>query len=109
VKYKLLIVFSFLALATVNVTAAEVLRNNPFEQPEMVEDLRSAKAGTKAAAGMELHGTILDGDDSLANIDGEYYRINQEVSGYRVVRIESGSVIMSRSGDEKILTLHKDE
>lgn len=96
-----------MALAFVNTTAtaAEILRHNPFEQPEGL----GANGKSTTTASMELRGTVMDGRDALANIDGEYYRTNQEVYGYRVVRIESGSVTLRRSGDERILTLHSDE
>jgi len=105
VNYKRIILLSGLVLAVVNATAAEILRHNPFEQPEQLDT--NGKSTTTAS--LELRGTVLDGHDALANIDGEYYRINQEVSGYRVVQIESGSVTLSRSGDEKVLTLHDSE
>lgn len=95
-------------MATFNATAAEMLMHNPFEQPDILEG-RSQMADTRASAKLELRGTVMDGDDSVANIDGEYYRLDQEVSGYRVVRIESGSVTLSRSGNETVLTLYKDE
>ncbi len=89
--------------------ASEMLRYNPFEQPEMREASRSKPGATMAAASMELRGTVVDGQDSLANIDGEYYRLNHEVSGYRVVHIDNGSVTLSRGDNELVLTLHEDE
>ena len=89
--------------------ASEMLRYNPFEQPEMRDVSREKPGTTTAAASMELRGTVVDGQDSLANIDGEYYRLNHEVSGYRVVRIANGSVTLSRGDSELVLTLHKDE
>lgn len=104
-NYKLIILLSGLAMTVFNTTAAEILRHNPFEQPEGL----ATNDKSTTTARLELRGTVMDGDDSMADIDGEYYRINQEVSGYRVVRIESGSVTLSRSGDEKILTLHNNE
>jgi len=108
VNYKFLILLSVLVTATFNAAAAEMLRHNPFEQPDNIEG-RNQKVDTRASAKLELRGTVMDGDDSVANIDGEYYRLNQEVSGYHVVRIESGSVTLSRSGIETVLTLYKDE
>ena len=64
---------------------------------------------TTNAAGLELRGTLIDGQDSMANIGGEYYRLNHEVAGYRVVRIEYGSVTLLRAGNEMVLTLRDDE
>ena len=93
----------------VNAPASEVLRYNPFEQPDMNSVDRGGPGTTTTAAGMELRGTLVDGQDSMANIDGEYYRLNHEVSGYRIVRIESGSVTLHRAGNETVLTLRDDE
>ena len=90
-------------------TATEVLRHNPFEQPDMNSADWGGPGNTTTAAGMELRGTLVDGEDSMANIDGEYYGLNHEVSGYRIVRIESGSVTLSRAGNETVLTMHDDE
>jgi hypothetical protein len=97
-----------LVVASMNAVASEILRYNPFEQPDLADGGRGA-GKTKATASMELRGTVIDGQDSLANIDGEYYRLNHELSGYRVIRIENGSVTLSRSGNETVLTLHNDE
>ncbi len=109
--YKLSILSFGFALTVFSVYAfsSEVLRYNPFEQPDMAEGGRGANGNATAATSMELRGTVIDGHDSLVNIGGEYYRLNQEVSGYRVTRIESGSVTLSRGGNEKILTLREDE
>ena len=92
-----------------NTFAYEMLRYNPFEQPEMREAGRGKPGTTMAATSMELRGTVVDGPDSLANIDGEYYRIDHEIAGYRVVRIDNGSVTLTRGGNERVLTLHDDE
>ena len=89
--------------------ASEVLKHNPFEQPYMADGNRASSGNTAVASGMELRGTLIDGPDSMANIDGEYYRLNHEVSGYRIVRIESGSVTLTRAGNETVLTLRDDE
>ena len=89
--------------------ASEELRYNPFEQPDMNSVDLGGPGNTTTAAGMELRGTLVDGQDSMVNIDGEYYRLNHEVSGYRIVRIESGSVTLHRAGNETVLTLRDDE
>lgn len=106
--YKLIIMLSGLVMADVNAMAAEILRHNPFEQPDVIQG-RSQKGTTTDSAKLELRGTVIDGHDSVANIGGEYYRVDQELSGYRVVRIESGSVTLSRSGTKMVLTLQKNE
>jgi len=109
--YRLSILSFGLALTvfSVNASSSEALRYNPFEQPDLTEGGWGANGNATAATSIELRGTVIDGHDSLVNIGGKYYRLNQEVSGYRVIRIESGSVTLSRGGNKKILTLHKNE
>ena len=103
-------IFSVALLASAfTAIAAEFLKYNPFEQPYMAEGKRGGSGNSAGVSGMELRGTLIDGPDSMANIDGEYYRLNHEVSGYRITRIENGSVTLTRAGNETVLTLHDDE
>jgi hypothetical protein len=89
-----------------NAAAYEILKHNPFEQPDTI-DRAGGKRGK--AAVMELRGTVVDGANSLANIGGEYYRLDHEVAGYRVIRIENGSVTLGRGGTETVLTIHNND
>lgn len=88
--------------------ASQALRHNPFEQPDWLGN-RAGIYGINADSGsMKLRGTVIDGDNSLVNIDGKYYRLQEEVSGYRIIQIESGSVTLRRGENETVLML-KDE
>lgn len=98
-----------LALLDVNAAATDVLVHNPFEQPDVSSGQLTSNADKAADGSMELRGTVIDGHDSLVNIDGKYYRLQQEVSGYRVIRIEGGSVTLRRGDIETVLTLHNDK
>ena len=110
-NHKVVITVACLALTAAgnNVAASEILRHNPFEQPDL--ETGRFKPGTNKASRNELklRGTMIDGADSLVNIDGKFYRLNQEVSGYRVKRIKSTSVTLQRGNSETVLTLKNDE
>ena len=110
-KYKTVIVLACLALAvvSVNASASELLRYNPFEQPDMSADQSQASLNKASRNKMKLRGTVIDGDDSLVNIDGEFFRLNQEVAGYRVIKIKNTSVTLLRGANEMVLTLNDDE
>ena len=95
--------------AAVNVAASEVLKYNPFEQPDLYDGSWNGNGKAAASSALELRGTLVDGEDSMANIGGDYYRLNHEVSGYRILRIETGSVTLTRAGNETVLTIHEDE
>lgn len=98
--------FIVIVVASFNAKAFEELRYNPFEQPD---NLMQTSAGNTAGNAMQLRGTVIDGDDSLVNISGKFYRLNQEVSGYYVVRIESTSVTLRRGSSETVLVLNDNE
>jgi hypothetical protein len=105
-KYKTFIAMLCLGLLfSVNAKAAELLRYNPFEQPDMTSAQSQASANKVSRNDMKLRGTVIDGDDSLVNIDGEFYRLNQEIAGYRVIRIKNSSVTLLRGANEMVLTL----
>ena len=110
-KYKTVIVLACLALAvvSVNASASELLRYNPFEQPDMSADQSQASLNKASRNKMKLRGTVIDGDDSLVNIDGEFFRLNQEVAGYRVIKIKNTSVTLLRGANEMVLTLNDDD
>jgi hypothetical protein len=100
---------AFLALSTVSsyTVAENILRFNPFQQPDMRLD--KASFNREVGNDLKLRGTVIDGSDSMVNIGGEFYRLNQEVDGYRIVRIESGKVTLHRGVNETVLTLNDDK
>lgn len=96
-----------LAAASDNVKALDTLRYNPFEQPDMSADL--LQTNTNKTHEMKLRGTVIDGQDSLVNISGKFYRLNQVVGDYLVISIKSTSVTLRRGSNETVLTLNDDE
>ena len=111
-KYGLHIVLGYMLFSTADVTvinASELLRHNPFEKPEISTDMSQAKNKIILKNEMKLRGTLIDGKDSMANIDGKFYRINQQVAGYRVIRIKRTSVTLQSAGSEMVLTLNNYE
>ncbi len=99
------LVFMASVAVSFNANGLEVLIHNPFEQPNMsAAQLMNANQGNGNE--MKLRGTVIDGKDSLANIGGKFYRLNQEIADYHVVRIESTSETLRRGDNETVLTLH---
>ncbi len=110
-KYKDFIGLACLGLVavSVNARASELLRYNPFEQPDMSTEQTQASLNKISRNKMKLRGTVIDGDDSLVNIDGGFFRLNQEVAGYRVIQIKNASVTLLRGANEMVLTLNDDD
>lgn len=87
--------------------ASDELRHNPFEQPEM--STGRIQTNTGQVSTMKLRGTVIDGTDSIVNINGKFYRFNDEVAGYRVVGIARKSVTLRRGSSEIKLILNENE
>ena len=112
-KYNFVTIFILLSLFSTRIGADTfsviTLVNNPFEKPEMDSDQLHSNADEKNRGEMKLRGIVLDGDDSLVNIGGQFYRLNQQVSGYDVVEITGTSVTIRRGSSERELTLNDDD
>lgn len=108
-NHKLLIVTVVLILSTASesVIAENVLKYNPFQRPSLEFEKNNTSRGVNNQ--LKLRGTVVDGEDSMVNIDGKFYRLDEKVSGYRVVYIESGKVILHRGVNQTILTLNDDK
>jgi hypothetical protein len=106
-NYRLLTGLFFLLLITGSAVAESVLRFNPFQQPDMALEKNNASKNVNNT--LKLRGTVVDGEDSIVNIDGKFYRLDEKVSGYRVVNIESGKVTLHRGVNETVLTLNDDD
>ena len=105
---KIITVLTFMTLiiSSVAASASEALRYNPFEQPDASEGLQTT---SNLANELKLRGTVIDGVNSLVNINGKFYRFNQEVAGYRIVRIARKSVTLRRGTTDAVLLLNDKE
>ena len=98
------LIYIMLALSWQSVIAADALRHNPFEKPEMMQPRQ--QANVTQVGELKLRGTVIDGVNSLVNINGKFYRFNQEIAGYRIVRIARDSVTLRRGTSDTVLLLN---
>ena len=103
-KHNLAVILGVLLTITSTSGVGEKLKNNPFEKPEVISGLGGPGSNYKGS--LKLRGTVIDGTNSLVNINGEYYRLNQEVSGYQIIHIENGKVILGRDDNRLVLTIN---
>ena len=96
-----------LAVISFNAKALDELNHNPFEKPKMMSE--RIQTNTGQVSEMKLRGTVIDGHDSMVNINGKFYRFNEEVSGYRIVGIARKSVTLRRGSSETTLILNDNE
>ena len=100
------LIFMALTVICFNAKATDELNHNPFEQPKMMSERLQTNTGQ---AEMKLRGTVIDGHDSMVNINGKFYRFNEEVAGYRIVGIARKSVTLRRGISEMVLILNENE
>ena len=83
------------------------LRHDPFEKPIVAQSKRPRTVASNSK--MEVKGVILDGRNSMANINGNFVKLNDEVAGYRVTRIERDRVVLMKNSITTILSVNNDE
>lgn len=101
------LIFMALSVVSFNAKASDELNHNPFEQPDMASE--RVLTNTGQVSELKLRGTVIDGHDSMVNINGSFYRFNEEVAGYRIVGIARKSVTLRRGTSEMILILNDNE
>lgn len=82
-------------------------------QAEVLQDPTAPLAGMSEGAGASsptaglprLQSIILGNGPALAVLDGQSYRVGQQIGGYRLVAISADSVVLEKGGKRQALTL----
>ncbi|MEM8514859.1 hypothetical protein RCH14_004214 [Massilia sp. MP_M2] len=92
--------------------AANVLANPPrsLRDPFVSRLPASAPLAATAAATVpatppRLRAVVLNGAQSLANLDGNVVATGERVAGYTVLRIDARGVLLAHAGREHLLTM----
>lgn len=78
---------------------------NPFAKPPMVVAVEAAPGSSSGNSQLALRGVLLAGSDSLANISGTLYGIDETVAGMRVADIGEDYVALTGKDSQLRLTL----
>ena len=83
------------------------LQTNPFERPAVAEQQENmAMSSTNSATlALQLRATMQAGSKSLANISGMIIGIGQNIDGYKLVSVGERSVVLSKNGSSKTLSV----
>jgi len=98
-----------LMFAAGQVTAAELLKHNPFKRPMLDGRAQAGVTGDALTGELTLRATLAAGDRSLANINGKLFHLGDEVSGYQISEINEGSVVLFRNEQQRRLTVRDDK
>jgi hypothetical protein len=84
-----------------------VLQTNPFERPAVAEkqENMAANSSPPVALTLQLRATMQAGSSSLANISGLILGIGQEIEGHQLVSVGERSVVLSKNGSLKTLSV----
>ncbi|MBP4034612.1 MSHA biogenesis protein MshK [Aeromonas sp. PrichA-15] len=81
-------------------------------QAEVLQDPTLPLVGSGSAASVakeaglpRLQSVILGSGPALAVLDGQSYRVGQQVNGFRLVGISADSVVLEKAGKRQTLTL----
>ncbi len=84
----------------------------PLAQAEVLQDPTTPLAGSVPAASAtrdaglpRLQSVILGNGPALAVLNGQSYRVGQQVNGFRLVGISADSVVLEKAGKRQTLTL----
>lgn len=102
----------FLCLSQVGYTAEHGLKTNPFARSAEVQERVHAPAAQTAAqkdsVPFVLRGTMMAGQQSLANISGVIVPLGEVINGYRLVGVHEREVVLLKDNDRRILTVDGD-
>lgn len=80
-----------------------ILQHDPFARPSLgtLPGARAAPLPRRVvptpAPKLKLHGVMLAGPDSIANVEGVMVRIGESIQGYRLVAVHERAVVFEKN------------
>jgi hypothetical protein len=87
--------------------SAHNLKTNPFVRPVDSPKQREAEESTEqlSLVPLVLRGTVVAGQQSLANISGVVVSLGEEINGFKLVSIKQREAILLRNNDRRVLSV----
>jgi len=91
--------------------AEQLLSTNPFAIPVGTAVMQSISSPVEqeSPVRLELRGTIVAGQQSLANISGVIVSLGEEVNGYKLVGVQQREVVLLREHSRRILSVDDEQ
>jgi hypothetical protein len=85
----------------------QALKINPFVRPldSLASQAQSVPPGQVDAVPLVLRGTMVAGQQSLANISGVIVFLGEEINGYTLVAIRQREVVLIKDDKRRILSV----
>lgn len=88
------------------------LNNNPFSRPLKVIQVVTAPSDSlsdRANVVMALQGTLVAGENSLADISGEIFALGDEINGQRLVEVHRRYVVLATDARKTTLWVNGEQ
>jgi len=87
--------------------SAHNLKTNPFVRPVDSQKQLEAPESTEqlSPVPLVLRGTVVAGQQSLANISGVVVSLGEEINGYKVVAIKQRAAVLLKNNDRRVLSV----
>lgn len=82
------------------------LQKNPFIKPSN-SILKSINNDEDQQGEMVLRATLTSDAHSIANINGEMLIEGESINGYELIRVDIGSAVLIKNGEEKLLAVNE--
>lgn len=91
--------------------AEQLLSTNPFAIPVDTPVIQSVSSPVEQETPVKLvlRGTIVSGQQSLANISGVIVSLGEEVNGYKLVGVQQREVVLLRDNSRRILSVDDEQ
>ena len=99
-----------LCLSPASHSAGHELKTNPFARSVEVEEQVPASPAVveELSVPFVLRGTMVAGQQSLANISGVVVSLGEEINGYKLVDVQQREVVLQRNDDRRVLTVDQE-
>ena len=97
----------FVCLSQACYAGEHALKTNPFVKPVEIQNQAYALTPSiqEASVPFVLRGTMVAGQQSLANISGVIVSLGEEINGYKLVGIQQREVVLLKDTDRRVLTV----
>jgi len=91
-------------------SAGHELKTNPFAKSAEVQAQMPASSAVSEGLSIPfvLRGTMVAGQQSLANISGVVVSLGEEINGYKLVDVQQREVVLQRHDDRRVLTVDQE-
>ena len=104
---QMLVILVSMCMSQVSHAAGHALKTNPFARAVEAKAQESLpeSAVQEVFVPFVLRGTMVAGQQSLANISGEIVSLGDEINGYKLVGIQQREIVLLKNNERRVLSV----